>query len=288
MDRLKIGFEYFKLGLLYILLLLFRLFCFISIKDLDTEWFRRKGIEIPVGFTIVIALVDYLIDKRPDLSIFIVVLILVICYMFMGIMLIISIFFCEFEYLLDVYLRKRFEKDEERFGRKKEKNKMRKFCIKAQEASCNFFSYGWIFAITFSICVILFFQTSDNPVSLEIRLGQAVGAFVSVIGIYWKRRYYYYINRQYNETRERKSQKKTNDTYSESNSYYEYQNQNDDSGEYSPIMCGFFNGCTNFKDVKKIYHNLARSLHPDAGGDPDRFRMLKQEYEYVKKKWNEK
>lgn len=292
MDRLKIGFEYFKLGFLYIILLIIRLLCFVSIKDIDTEWFRKKMHEVPIFLGTILTMVLIFIDKEYLIVLYILP-IFVFCYLSMGAIVLISVFFCEVEYLLDVFLRKKLESNEERFGRKKDKIKIRKFCFAAKETSYNFFSYGWILAICISIIIILYFQTCVDVGLLEMRAGQTFGAFITVIGFGWKKRSYYYANRQHNEYRERKEQKNNQSSREYTHQEYTYQDntyrqENEKESEHSPIACGYFNGCTNMKDVKKIYHDMARTLHPDAGGDPDKFRMLKEEYEYVRKKWNEK
>lgn len=264
--------------------------CFVSIKDIDTEWFRRKINEVPVFFGTILTMILLFVDKEIyflfDLSL--IILIYVCCYFFMGAMVIISMFFCEIEYLLDVYLRKKLDKSEERFGCKKDKIKIRKFCFAAKETSYNFFSYGWILAVVISIVIIMYFQTIPDVSIIGMRAGQTFGAFITVIGFGWKNRSYYYANRQHNESRERKEQKTGQNSQGYTYQENTYQQQDEKEDEHSPIACGYFNGCTNMKEVKKIYHDMARTLHPDAGGDPDKFRMLKEEYEYVRKKWNEK
>lgn len=287
MDRIKIGFEYLKLGFLYIILLIIRLLCFVSIKDIDTEWFRKKMHEVPIFLGTILTMVLIFIDKEYLIVLYILP-IFVFCYLSMGAIVLISVFFCEVEYLLDVFLRKKLESNEERFGRKKDKIKIRKFCFAAKETSYNFFGYGWILAICISIIIILYFQTIPDVGLLEMRAGQTFGAFITVIGFGWKKRSYYYANRQHNEYRERKEQKNNQNSREYTYQDNTYRQEDEKESEHSPIACGYFNGCTNMKDVKKIYHDMARTLHPDAGGDPDKFRMLKEEYEYVRKKWNEK
>ena len=74
MDRLKIGFEYFKLGFLYIFLLIIRLFCFVSIKDIDTGWFRKKMHEVPIFLGTILMMVLIFIDKEYLIVLYITVM----------------------------------------------------------------------------------------------------------------------------------------------------------------------------------------------------------------------
>lgn len=298
MDKVKIGFNYLKLGILYIILLVMRLFCFASIKDVDEPWFRKAAVVVPAGFTIVLVFLLESVDKVVTGSLFditFVAYVLICVLMCMGVITLISLFMCEFEYLLDIFLRQELDFYEKRYGKKKEKSGLRRFCMSAKETSYNFFSYGWIFSIVAAFTVIVYFATLRDVTATVMRVGQAFGAFFVVMGYGWKKRSYYYSNRQKNEYRERnnRTQKESAGFNKEQNTYQRQyqqntQQQNDGEQKHDPIMCGYFNGCSNIRDVKKIYHELARTLHPDAGGDPDKFRMLKEEYEYVLKKWNVK
>lgn len=40
----------------------------------------------------------------------------------------------------------------------------------------------------------------------------------------------------------------------------------------------YFNGCKTIEDVKKVFKEYARKLHPDNGGDEEAFKIMMQEY----------
>ena len=41
---------------------------------------------------------------------------------------------------------------------------------------------------------------------------------------------------------------------------------------------GLFEGCDTIEAVKRRYHELARTMHPDCGGDAEAFKALSAEY----------
>lgn len=44
-------------------------------------------------------------------------------------------------------------------------------------------------------------------------------------------------------------------------------------------MNKYFNGCTTIEDVKRVFKELAKALHPDNGGDAEAFKAMMQEYQ---------
>ena len=44
----------------------------------------------------------------------------------------------------------------------------------------------------------------------------------------------------------------------------------------------FFNDCDSMAEAKDLFRRLSLCLHPDKNGDSELFRILKDEYEYVK------
>ena len=43
-------------------------------------------------------------------------------------------------------------------------------------------------------------------------------------------------------------------------------------------MRKYFINCTTLEEVKNTFHELAKRLHPDAGGDPEEFKKMYAEY----------
>lgn len=53
-------------------------------------------------------------------------------------------------------------------------------------------------------------------------------------------------------------------------------------------MTKYFNNITTAEELKKAFHELAKKLHPDNGGDPELFKAMKAEFETLahSKIWN--
>lgn len=45
------------------------------------------------------------------------------------------------------------------------------------------------------------------------------------------------------------------------------------------IKWKFFNDCHTCEDVKRVYKEMAKKLHPDCGGDAEAFKAMSAEYE---------
>lgn len=52
-------------------------------------------------------------------------------------------------------------------------------------------------------------------------------------------------------------------------------------------MRNYFSECKTQEDVKRVYREMAKKLHPDNGGDAEEFKRLQSQYdEAAKRCWN--
>lgn len=50
-------------------------------------------------------------------------------------------------------------------------------------------------------------------------------------------------------------------------------------------MMKYFTSCRTIEDVKKLYRELAKKLHPDCGGNADEFKAMQAEYSIAFEKY---
>lgn len=93
----------------------------------------------------------------------------------------------------------------------------------------------------------------------------------------------YYNSKHFNngagwKTEKEKEREEYYKNHQEENSSNENSSSNTSNRTYK-----YFDDCTNLNDLKKKYRQLAKSLHPDTGGDEKAFIDMNTEYDILKK-----